>query len=77
MTNAENLKFLIRAKYGSVRRFAEVVELSENTVNNHLKDGNWDRNQMIRIIKALQIPKTAIYLYFFEDELAKTRTEAS
>jgi transcriptional antiterminator len=77
MENADNLKFLIRAKYGSIKKFAEAIEVSENTVNNHLKDGNWDRNQMIRVIRALQIPKSMVYLYFFEDELAKTRTEAT
>ena len=77
MENADNLKFLIRAKYGSIKKFAEVIEVSENTVNNHLKDGNWDRNQMIRVIRALQIPESMVYLYFFEDELAKTRTEAT
>lgn len=75
MENADNLKFLIRAKYGSIKKFAEVIKVSENTVNNHLKDGNWDRNQMIRVIQALQIPKSMVYLYFFEDGLAKTRTE--
>lgn len=74
MDKAEDLRFLIRARYGSIRKFAEVIEVSEGTVQNHLKDGNWDRNQMIRVIKALQIPRSMIYLYFFEEELAKTRT---
>lgn len=73
MDKAEDLRFLIRARYGSIRKFAEVIEVSEGTVQNHLKDGNWDRNQMIRVIKALQIPRSMIYLYFFEEELAKTR----
>lgn len=75
MDQPENLKFLIKAKYGSIKRFAEVIDVSENTVNNHLRDGNWDRNQMLRVINALQIPKSMVYLYFFEDALAKTRTE--
>lgn len=74
MNVTEDLKFLIRAKYGSVRKFAEVVEMSENTVNNHLKDGNWDRDQMIRVIKALNIPSRMIYVYFFESELTKSQT---
>lgn len=74
MDNKENLKFLIKAKYGSIRAFAEVISVSENTVNNHLKDGNWDVNQIVRIIQALKIPKSMVYLYFFEDKLAKTRT---
>ena len=74
MNAAEDLKFLIRAKYGSVRKFAEVIGLSENTVNNHLKDGNWDRDQMIRVIRALNIPPRMIYVYFFESELTKSQT---
>lgn len=73
MDKAEDLRFLIRARYGSIRKFAEIIEVSEGTVQNHLKDGNWDRNQMIRVIKALQIPRSMIYLYFFEEELAKTK----
>lgn len=73
MNTAENLKSLIRLKFGTIRKFASVIGLSENTVNNHLKDGNWDRNQMIAIIRACKIPSKMIYLYFFEDELAKTQ----
>lgn len=69
----EDLKYLIIAKYGTIRKFAKVVEMSEGTIQNHLKDGNWDRNQMVRIIKALSIPQRMIYLYFFEATLAKTQ----
>ena len=64
--DAKNLKFLIKAKCGTIRKFAKEVGLSENTVQNHLKDGNWDVNQMIRIIKALEIPPKFVYVYFFE-----------
>lgn len=73
MEEAKDLNFLIKARYGSVRKFAEVVDMSENTVYAHLKDGNWDRNQMIRVIKALKIPTSCIYVYFFESELARTQ----
>lgn len=71
---ATDLKFLIRAHYGTVKKFAQVVGMSENTVNNHLKDGNWDRNQMVKVIKALKIPPKFIYVYFFESELTRTQT---
>jgi lambda repressor-like predicted transcriptional regulator len=74
MERAEDLKFLIRAKYGSVREFSRVVGMAENTVNNHLKDGNWDRNQMVKIIRALSISRSEIYFYFFENALAKVGT---
>lgn len=73
MNTAEDLKSLIRLQFGTIRKFASVIGLSENTVNNHLKDGNWDRNQMISIIRTCKIPSKMIYLYFFEDELAKTQ----
>lgn len=68
---AKDLRSLIRLQYGTVRAFAPVVGLSENTINTHLKDGNWDRNQMVSIIKACKIPNKFIYVYFFEDELTK------
>ena len=74
MEKAEDLKFLIRARYGSVREFSKAVGMAENTVNNHLRDGNWDRNQMVKVIRALGIPRGQIYFYFFESELAKVGT---
>lgn len=70
---AKDLKSLIKLQYGTIRAFAPIVGLSENTINTHLKDGNWDRNQMISIIKACKIPSRFIYLYFFEDELTRTQ----
>lgn len=72
--DAKNLKFLIKAKCGTIRKFAKEVGLSENTVQNHLKDGNWDMNQMIRIIKALEIPPKFVYVYFFEPMLEKNES---
>lgn len=74
---AEDLKGLIKARYGTIRAFAKVVGLSENTVQTHLKDGNWDLNQAVRIIKALHIPKNFAYMYFFEPLLAKNESETA
>lgn len=73
MDNAENLEYLIKARYGSIPKFSKVVDISENTIRTHLKDGNWGRDQMVTIIRALNIPNKSIYLYFFEAELAKTQ----
>lgn len=73
MDNAENLEYLIKARYGSIPKFSKAVDISENTIRAHLKDGNWDRDQMVVIIRALKIPNRFIYLYFFESELAKTQ----
>lgn len=74
MSEATDLKFLIRAKYGTIRKFAEVIGLSENTVQNHLKDGNWDMKQAIKVIDALSIPQRMIYIYFFEPMLSKNES---
>lgn len=74
MNEATDLKFLIRAKYGTIRKFAEVVGLSENTVQNHLKDGNWDMKQAIRVIEALSIPPKMIFVYFFEPILSRSES---
>ena len=71
---ATNLKCLIKAKCGTIRQFAKEVGLTENTVQNHLKDGNWDMNQMIRIIKALNMPERFVYIYFFEPMLEKNKS---
>lgn len=71
MNEATDLKFLIKAKYGSVRKFSEVVEISENTINTHLRDGNWDMRQAVKILKALNIPEKFVYVYFFEPMLTQ------
>ena len=65
MNKAENLRFLIKAKYGSIKRFSEVTGISENTINTHLRDGNWDMTQAGKVIKALEISKSYAHLYFF------------
>ena len=78
MLESTDLKFLIKAKYGSIKKLSEIVGISENTINTHLRDGNWDMNQAIKIIRALSIPKTAVYLYFFEPMLSRNESsEAS
>lgn len=68
---AEDLKSLIKTRFGSVRKLSETVKISENTINTHLRDGNWDVNQACKLIKALNIPKSMVYLYFFEKKLAE------
>lgn len=77
MDKAEDLRFLIKAKYGSIRKFSEVTGISENTINTHLRDGNWDMIQACKVVKALEIPKSYTHLYFFEPVLAKNANEAS
>ena len=78
MLESTDLKFLIKAKYGSIKKLSEIVGISENTINTHLRDGNWDMNQAVKIIRALSIPKTAVYLYFFEPMLSRNESsEAS
>ncbi len=71
MNEVTDLKFLIRAKYGSIRKFSEVIGLSENTIQTHIKDGNWDMRQAIKIVKALNMPPKFVYVYFFEPMLSK------
>lgn len=71
MNEVTDLKFLIRAKYGSIRKFSEVIGLSENTIQTHIKDGNWDMRQAIKIVKALDMPPEFVYVYFFEPMLSK------
>ena len=78
MSESTDLKFLIKAKYGSIKKLSDVVGISENTINTHLRDGNWDMKQAVKITRALSIPKTAIYLYFFEPLLSRNESsEAS
>jgi hypothetical protein len=75
MDKAENLKFLIKAKYGSIKKLSEVTGISENTINTHLRDGNWDFNQACKVINALNIPDSMTHFYFFEPMLAKNASE--
>lgn len=74
MYDSTDLKFLIKAKYGTIRKFAEVVGLSENTIQNHLKDGNWDMKQAIKVIEALSIPPKMTFVYFFEPILSRNES---
>ena len=71
MGTAEDLKFLIKAKYGSIREVSEITGISENTINTHLRDGNWDMVQACKMVKALDIPAKYTHVYFFEPMLAK------
>ena len=71
MGTAEDLKFLIKAKYGSIRKVSEITGISENTINTHLRDGNWDMVQACKMVKALDIPTKYAHVYFFEPMLAK------
>lgn len=76
MDGKEDLKWLIKRKFGSIKAFAEEVGLSENTVHAHLKDGNWDVKQIVKIVYTLKIPQKMIFVYFFESELAQFANEA-
>ena len=76
MDKAEDLRFLIKAKYGSIRKLSEVTGISENTINTHLRDGNWDMTQACKIIRALEIPDRYTHVYFFEPVLTKNASEA-
>lgn len=77
MDGREDLKWLIKRKFGSIKAFAESMGLSENTVHTHLKDGNWDVKQIVKIVVLLGIPKKMIYVYFFETELALIANETA
>lgn len=77
MDGREDLKWLIKRKFGSIKAFAEQMGLSENTVHAHLKDGNWDVKQIAKIVVLLGIPQKMIYVYFFETELALIANETA
>lgn len=72
----EDLRFLIKAKYGSVARCAEITGISVDTINRRLKDKDWRLSEVTALMKALNIPPKMIYLYFFEPLLEKTQVKA-
>ena len=65
----EELKFLIKAKYGSIAKLAEKTGLSVDTINRRLRDGDWRLSEVDALIEALDIPPRMIYVYFFENRL--------
>ena len=71
MDKAEDLRFLIKAKYGSIRKLSEITGISENTINTHLRDGNWDMIPACNVIRALDIPERYNHVYIFEPVLTK------
>ena len=73
----EDLKFLIKAKYGSIAKCAEVTGLSVDTINRRLKDGDWRMSEADILIKALDIPQKMIFVYFFEPLLEKTQEKTT
>ena len=75
MDTADNLKFLIKAKLGSIRKLSEITGISENTINTHLRDGNWDLQQACKVVEALKIPASCTHVYFFEPMLTKNASE--
>lgn len=77
MDGKEDLKWLIKRKFGSIKAFAKAIGLSENTVHAHLKDGNWDVKQIVKIVYTLKIPQKMIVVYFFETELAQFANETA
>lgn len=76
MFESADLKFLIKAKYGSIKKLSDEVGISENTINTHLRDGNWDMRQAVKIVRALNIPSKFVYVYFFEPMLSRNESEA-
>ena len=69
----DDLKFLIKARYGSVAKCSEATGISTDTINRRLKDHDWRMSEADTLIKALNIPKSSIYLYFFEPMFEKTQ----
>lgn len=66
----EELKFLMKAKCGSIAKVAEITGLSVDTINRRLKDGDWRLTECDLLIKALDIAPSFVYLIFFEQRLA-------
>lgn len=62
----EDLKFLIKAKFGSIAKASEVTGISVDTINRRLKDHDWRMTEADALIKALNIPPKLVYVYFFE-----------
>lgn len=73
----DDLKFLIKAKFGSIAKCSEITGISTDTINRRLKDKNWKMSEADILIKALNIPPTMIYVYFFEPMIEKTQEEVT
>lgn len=65
MNKAEDLRFLIKAKYGSIKKLSEIIGISEKTIDTHIKDGNWNLEQACKLLTALKIPKKYAHIYLF------------
>lgn len=73
----DDLKFLIKAKFGSIAKCAEATGISVDTINRRLKDHDWRMSEADALAKALNIPPKMLYVYFFEPLIEKTQERAT
>ena len=68
------LKDLILKKYGSQKKFAEVIGVSESTLCRYIADGSqWRGDYLIKAVNALKIPKKDIEFYFFKNDASNLK----
>ena len=69
------LRGLIVEKYGSQRKFAEKIGLSEQTVVAKLADrSEFSQSDIIEWSNALDIPADMVSAYFFGEKLSKNES---
>ena len=64
-----SLQDLMRLKKVTIAKLAEATDISQDTIRRRLKDKDWRLSEVERIVRALDIPKTCVYVYFFEPML--------
>ena len=64
-----SLQELMRLKKYTVVKLSENTGISEDTIRRRLKDKDWRMSEVDLLVKTLDIPKSAVYLYFFEPVL--------
>lgn len=70
-----SLQDLMRLKKVTVVKLAEMTGISDDTIRRRLKDKDWRMSEVDQVVKALDIPSTWVYTYFFEPVLEKTQGE--
>lgn len=73
----EELRFLIKAKFGSIAKISEVTGISVDTINRRLKDGDWRLTECDLLIEALKIPDSMVFVYFFEKRLENKASQVT
>lgn len=70
----KNIEERIRSRFGTHKKFASAIGISESSLSRYLKGKNeWDSEAMIKAIRALKIPIKDVESYFFAVDVAKER----